>query len=325
MPLVSTHKTFGPILRTPDDRFAGLPGWPYAPRYFDDLPGYETLRVHYIDEGPKDAAVTFLCLHGEPSWSYLYRRMIPVFTGAGHRVVAFDWLGFGRSDKPQADAIYSFGFHRNLMLAFAARMDLKNICLVVQDWGGLLGLTLPMEMPDRMTRLLVMNTTLADGRDPGHGFLAWKAYAAKTPDLPAGDLLARGTPHLTAAERAAYDAPFPDVLYKAGARRFPQLVPISPHMEGAEISARARTFLRERWSGESFMAVGDADPVLGPDVMADLRADIRGCPEPMMIPGGGHFVQEWGESIAEAALPHFGLDSPAGLNRNAGLGGAGKE
>jgi haloalkane dehalogenase len=233
--------------------------------------------------------------------------MIPVFTGAGHRVVAFDWLGFGRSDKPQADAVYSFHFHRNLLLAFVTRMDLRNVCLVVQDWGGLLGLTLPMDATERVTRLLVMNTTLADGRDPGRGFLAWKAYAAKTPDLPAGELLKRGTPHLTDAEMAAYDAPYPDIHYKAGARRFPQLVPVSPHMEGADTSRAARTFLRERWTGESFMAVGDADPVLGPDVMADLRADIRGCPAPMMIAGGGHFVQEWGAPIADAALKHFRL------------------
>ena len=133
-------------LRTPDERFANLPGWSYAPKYIDDLKGYEGLRMHYVDEGPKDG-VTFLCIHGEPSWAYLFRKMAPVFTGAGHRFVAVDMFGFGRSDKPVDDATYTYHFHRNALLAFVEKLNLKNICLVVQDWGGLLGLTLPMAAP----------------------------------------------------------------------------------------------------------------------------------------------------------------------------------
>ncbi|MEM8951443.1 MAG: alpha/beta fold hydrolase, partial [Pseudomonadota bacterium] len=142
-------------LRTPDDRFRDLPGFDFAPHYVDSLPGYEGLRGHYLDEGDPTSDDVFLCLHGEPSWSYLYRKMIPVFAAAGIRVIAPDWLGFGRSDKPVEDAVYSFDFHRDYMLAFIRHLDLRNITLVCQDWGGVLGLTLPMEMPDRFKRLLI--------------------------------------------------------------------------------------------------------------------------------------------------------------------------
>lgn len=295
-------------LRTPDDRFANLPGCPWAPRYLDDLSGYEGLRAARIDEGPADADRTFLCLHGEPSWSYLYRRMIPVFLESGARVVAPDFYGFGRSDKPVRQADYSFDFHRNYLLALVERLDLRHITLVVQDWGGVLGLTLPLDpgFAARLDRLIVMNTAIGTGASAGPGFMAWKNYALSTPDLPIGALIARGTPHLTPDEIAAYDAPFPDASYKAGAQIFPALVPIEPDMAGAALGRAARDWWSTRWTGPSFMAVGDADPVLGPPQMAVLRLSIRGCPEPMMIAGGGHFVQEWGEPIARAALAAFG-------------------
>lgn len=295
-------------LRTPESRFAALPGWPYAPHYIDDLSGFDGLRMHFIDEGRRDAAHTFLCLHGEPSWSYLYRRMAPVFLGAGARVVAPDLFGFGRSDKPVEDSIYTPAFHRDALLAFVERLDLQNVTLVVQDWGGLIGLTLPMAAPERFARLLVMNTTFAVGVDPSPGFVAWRAYAAANPDMPVGALIARGTPHLTQDEIAAYDAPFPDVRHKAGVRRFPQLVPTSPDDPFAKLSREARDWWSTQWRGASFMAVGMADPVLGPDVMRDVRTAIRGCPPPLEISGGGHFVQEWGEEIARAALAHFGTE-----------------
>ena len=294
-------------IRTDDTRFADLKDWPYQPHYLDDLPGYEGLRLHYIDEGPKDAKVTFLCLHGEPSWSYLYRKMAPVFTGAGARVIAPDWFGFGRSDKPVDDAVYTFAFHRGTLKAFFERMDLHNVCLVVQDWGGLLGLTLPMDYPDRITRLLVMNTTIGVGRAAGPGFDAWRDFVANTPDLDVGNLMKRATPILDDAEVAAYNAPFPDARAKAGVRRFPQLVQTSPDMEGADIGRRAVDFFRNVWQGESFMAIGMQDPVLGPPAMQALRKIIRNCPEPLCLEDAGHFVQEWGEPVARAALSHFGL------------------
>jgi pimeloyl-ACP methyl ester carboxylesterase len=302
------HPRFGPIVRTPDERFANLPGWTFAPRYIDDLKGREGLRLHYVDEGPRHAEVTFLCLHGEPSWSYLYRKMLPVFTAAGHRVVAPDWFGFGRSDKPVKDEIYTFDFHRDTMTAFLDRMALGNVCSVVQDWGGLLGLTLPKDRPE-ITRLLIMNTGIGTGESPGPGFNAWKAYAAANPDMDVGALMRRGTTVLTDAEQDAYNAPFPDITYKAGVRRFPQLVPVDPAMEGVAHGRASAAFFRDQWNGESFMAIGQADPVLGEPVMRALHAWIRNCPEPMLIAEGGHFLQEWGEPIARAALTSFGLGS----------------
>jgi haloalkane dehalogenase len=290
------------VLRTPDERFAGLPGWPFAPQYLQ----IDGLRMHYVDEGPRDAVVTALCLHGQPSWSYLYRKMIPVFASTGVRVVAPDWFGFGRSDKPEDDAWYTFDRHRDSMLRFIEQMDLRNVLLVVQDWGGLLGLTLPLQQPERYTRLLVMNTGLGTGTVT-EGFKQWRAYANSQPDMAIGKLFQRGNPGMTAGEAAAYDAPFPDVRYKAGVRRFPNLVPDSDDAPGADISRQAARFWSERWQGVSFMAIGMQDPVLGPPAMQSLRKLIRGCPEPMEVADAGHFVQERGGPVAEAALRHFGL------------------
>jgi len=292
-------------LRTPDTRFEGLAGYAFSPNYTQTLPGYEGLRVHYVDEGPKQAEHVFLCLHGQPTWSYLYRKMIPVFLGSGARVIAPDWLGFGRSDKPTDDATYTFSFHRNMMLAFIRSLDLRRITLVVQDWGGLLGLTLPIDMPERFDRLIVMNTTLALGQSPSEGFNQWKAYARSQPDMDVAALMKRSTPSLSDAEAAAYAAPFPDASFKAGVRRFPELVMVEPGMEGVDVSIRAAAWWRSEWKGQSFMAVGAADPVLGPSVMAVLRSQISNCPEPMVVAEAGHFVQEWGEPIARAALEHF--------------------
>ncbi len=303
-------------LRTPEERFANLPGWTYSPRYFDDLKGYEGLRMHYVDEGPADAAVTFLCIHGEPSWAYLFRKMIPVFTAAGHRAIAVDMFGFGCSDKPVDDEVYTYHFHRDALLAFVERLDLKNVCLVLQDWGGVLGLTLPMEAPDRYTRLIVMNTGLPGGEEAPEGFGAWRAYNRANPDLNVGGLMQRATSIMTEAEAAAYDAPYPDKSYKGGVRRFPELVmlrekgasDLTPSSrEGLETSLRARKFWSDEWRGESFMAIGMQDPVLGPPAMYFLKSFIRGCPDPMELPEAGHFVQEWGGPVAEAALKRFGI------------------
>jgi haloalkane dehalogenase/tRNA(adenine34) deaminase len=291
------------VLRTPEERFLGLPGYDFSSHYIDDLESCPGVRIHHLDEGPKDAERVFLCLHGQPTWSYLYRRMIPVFTEAGHRVVAPDLAGFGKSDKPVDDSRYTYIFHREMLCELVQRLDLHNIVLVVQDWGGLLGLTLPMQAPERYAGLLVMNTMFATGDLPlGQGFLDWRAYNNKNPDMAVGKLMARSCPQLTPAEAAAYDAPFPDASYKAGVRRFPNLVPDHPDSEGAALSRQAREWFRTQWQGKSFMAVGMKDPVLGPTVMRYVAAQIRGCPAPMEVAEGGHFLQEWGEPVARAAL-----------------------
>ncbi len=289
-------------LRTPDERFADLPGYAWAPHCTQ----HAGLRVHYLDEGPRDAPATVLCLHGNPSWSYLYRHMIPVFTGAGLRVVAPDLIGFGRSDKPVDEAEHSFHFHRDMLLAFVERLDLENVLLVCQDWGGILGLTLPMATPERYTRLLVMNTALATGQLT-EGFRQWRDYSNSQPDMAVGKLLRRGSRDMSDAEAAAYDAPFPDARYKAALRAFPNLVPDGEDAPGAALGCEAMGFWRDRWAGDSFMAIGMQDPVLGPSAMRSLHKIIRNCPPPLEVPEGGHFVQEWGAPIARAALAHFKL------------------
>jgi haloalkane dehalogenase/tRNA(adenine34) deaminase len=287
-------------LRTPDERFRLLPGWVWQPRYHQRADG---LRVHYVDVGPPQARRTWLCLHGQPTWSYLYRHMVPVLAKAGHRVVAPDFLGFGRSDKPVDEAVYTFDFHRDTLFDLIVALDLRNIALVVQDWGGLIGLTLPMAEPQRFAALLVMNTALGTGDRPlSDGFLAWRDFSNRNPDMDVARLMQRACPHLGPDEAAAYAAPFPDASYKAGVRRFPNLVPDHADAPGAALSRQARAFWRERWSGHSLMAIGMRDPVLGPPVMRALHADIRNCPRPMEIAEGGHFLQEWGEPIARAAL-----------------------
>ncbi len=293
-------------VRTPEERFAKLPGYPWAAHYLSDLPSLAGLRLHYLDEGSRDAPLTWLCLHGNPSWSYLYRKMIPVFLAAGHRVVAPDLIGFGRSDKPKKESAHSFGWHRQVLLEFVDQLDLKNVVLVVQDWGGLLGLTLPMAAPRRYGGLLVMNTLLATGDAPlPPGFLAWREMCAKKPDYDVGRLLARGNPQMSDEECAAYNAPFPDRGHRAALRAFPPMVPQTPDADGAAISRLARAFWQQDWQGRSLMAVGLQDPVLGWPVMQVLQQTIRGCPEPLRVELGGHFVQEQGEAIAQAALRYF--------------------
>ncbi|REL27124.1 alpha/beta fold hydrolase [Thalassotalea euphylliae] len=295
-------------LRTPEDRFSVLPAFSYQPNYVDDLDGYETLRMAYIDEGDKNAETTFLCLHGEPSWSYLYRKMIPVFTAAGHRVIAPDLYGFGRSDKPVDEETYTFEFHRNSLLRLVERLDLTNITLVCQDWGGILGLTLPMEMASRFTRLLVMNTGLPAGDGATEGFYRWRGFCASVPEIPVGGLIATDAGSaVNMLDVVAYDAPYPDNRYKAGVRRFPQLVPVDPDMPGIDLTTRARAFWSNEWQGQSFMAVGMKDAVLGEKSMEVLRSFIKGCPPPMKLEQAGHFVQEYGEEIAKQALIEFGL------------------
>lgn len=294
-------------LRTPDDRFESLSDYAWSPHYLDDLQGYEGLRMHYLDEGPSDADHVFLCLHGEPTWAYLYRKMIPVFAAVGGRVVAPDFFGFGRSDKPVDDDVYTFDFHRGSLLRFIERLELQRVTLVGQDWGGILGLSSMPDVRERVSRLLVMNTALPTGRvPPSDGFMAWRGFMAAQPDLAVGKLMRRAVAGLTESEAAAYDAPFPDARHKAGVRRFPAIVPVAEQDPGADVAQRAEAFLREEWNGPTFMAVGAQDPVLGPPVMDQLRQVIRGCPEPLIVAEAGHFVQEHGEQVARAALAAWG-------------------
>ena len=292
-----------PHLRTPDHCFADLPGYPWTGHHVDDLPSLQGLRMHWLDEGPGDAPVTWLCLHGNPAWSYLYRKMTPIFLAAGHRVVAPDMPGFGKSDKPRDDAVHTFTWHRAALIELVERLNLRSVNLVVQDWGGLIGLTLPLHAPERYRALLVMNTVLAtaEGSLP-HGFLQWRAMCRTKPDFSIARLFARGNPQMTEAECAAYDAPFPTAEYRAATRAFPEMVPEHPAADGAEISRRAAGFWSGEWRGRSMMAIGERDPVFTPQIMEALRQRIRGCPPALCVPEAGHFVQEHGETIAREAL-----------------------
>ena len=293
-------------LRTPDVSFADLPDYPWQPHYVYDLPSISGLRMHYLDEGPKDASLTWLCLHGNPAWSYLYRKMIPVWLSAGHRVVAPDLIGFGKSDKPKKDSFHTFDIHRQSLLELIERLHLQRVVLVVQDWGGILGLTLPMAAPERYKGLLLMNTILATGEQAlSQGFLDWRAWCQTQPLFDVGKLFKRGNPDMMLNESAAYNAPFPDKGYRAALRAFPPMVPELADSPGAAISRQAQNFWRNDWQGHTFMAIGQQDPVLGETVMRHLQGQIKGCPEPMLLPHAGHFVQEQGSVIAEAAVRHF--------------------
>src|SRR5215468_2392185 len=231
------------FLRTPDDRFAKLPGYKFEPHYVE----VDGMRMHYLDEGPREAAPVLL-LHGEPSWCYLYRKMVPILAAEGHRVLAPDLVGFGRSDKPVQRTDYSYQRHVDWMRALIETLDLRGITLMCQDWGGLIGLRLAAEHDDRFARIVAANTFLPTGDiPPGDAFLAWQKYSQETPDFHAGGIVRGGcVTDLPPQVVAAYDAPFPDDRYKAGARQFPLLVPTSPDDPAAASNRKAWDIL-SRW------------------------------------------------------------------------------
>ena len=284
------------FVRTPDDRFEDLPGWPYAPHYVDVDPGDGSdtkLRVAYVDEGPRDAAPV-LCLHGEPSWSYLYRHMIPPLTAAGHRVVAPDLIGFGRSDKPVDQDDYTYQRHVDWMLEWLRAVDLRDVTLVCQDWGGLIGLRLVAAEPDRFARVVAANTFLPVGdRPPGDAFLNWQRFSQEVETFDSGFIVQGGTTTQLADDVvAAYDAPFPDDRFCAGPRRFPLLVPTSTDDPSSAPNAEAWTVL-DQWDKPFLTAFSDKDPIsAGAD--RHFRERIPGAAglEHPTIAGGGHFLQE---------------------------------
>jgi haloalkane dehalogenase len=288
------------VLRTPDERFAALPGYPFAPHYVD----VDGVRVHYVDEGPR-AAAPVLLLHGEPSWSYLYRKMIPVLTAAGHRCVAPDLVGFGRSDKPARREDYTYQRHVDWMRGVLDALDLRAITLVCQDWGGLIGLRLVAEHPERFARVVAANTFLPTGDRPaGEAFRAWQRYSQETPNFHVGGIVKGGcVTELAPDVIAAYNAPFPDDRYKSGARQFPLLVPTSPDDPAAEPNRRAWEVLRG-WRKPFLTAFSDSDPVTqGADrVLQESIPGAAGQPH-TTIADGGHFLQEdRGEELARVVV-----------------------
>jgi haloalkane dehalogenase len=293
-------------LRTPDDRFSGLPGFPFAPNYVDvaDSEG-GTLRVHYLDEGPRNAPAV-LMLHGEPSWCYLYRKLIPVFTEAGLRSIAPDLVGFGRSDKPVKRTDYTYARHVEWMrAALFDGLGLSSITLVCQDWGGLIGLRLVGEHPDRFARVVAANTFLPTGdTPPGDAFKRWQRFSQEVEDFAVGFIVSTGCATKPADDvAAAYDAPFPDDAYKAGARQFPMLVPTTPD-DPASAANRASWETLRSWNKPFLTAFSDSDPITrGGDAV--FQREVPGCAgQPhTTIAGGGHFLQEdQGEQLARVIV-----------------------
>ena len=281
------------VLRTPDEAFAYLSDYPFAPHYLEIAgPAGDPLRLHFVDEGPRDAP-PILLMHGEPSWSYLYRKIIPPLVAAGNRVVAPDLIGFGKSDKLDARADYTYERHVGWMAQWLAEVGLTDITLFCQDWGGLIGLRLVAAMPERFARVIVANTGLPIGTGWSEGFSAWLEYSQSVPVFPAGGILTGGCVRdLTEAERAAYDAPFPEERFKEGARQFPMLAPTTPeHASVAENKAAWEVL--KRFDRPFLTAFSDKDAVTGggEKVFQSLVPGAKGQPH-VTIRDGGHFLQE---------------------------------
>ncbi len=292
-------------LRTPDERFEGLPEYPFKPHYLE-VPDGEGgfLRIHYLDEGNPEGE-TVLLLHGEPSWSYLYRKMIPLFVETGFRAVVPDLVGFGRSDKPADRKDYSYRRHVEWMREWLLRLGLKDINLVCQDWGGLIGLRLVAERPELFSRVVAANTGLPSGDYPlGEAFMAWRKFSQEVPELPIGRIIQSGCLSVLSPEvLAAYEAPFPDESYKEGARIFPSLVPLTPDDPAAEDNRRAWESLRE-FDRPFLTAFSDGDPITrgGETIFQSLIPGAHGQPH-VTITGAGHFLQEdKGEELAEVVI-----------------------
>jgi len=287
------------VFRTPDERFDGLPGFDFEPNYAD----LDGLRLHYVDEGSPNGAGPVVCFHGEPTWAYLYRKMLPPLVAAGHRVICPDYAGFGRSDKPTDRGWYSYDRHTELVAGLLAGLDLSEAVVVVQDWGGPIGLRWAVENADRVRALVILNTGLFTGR-VSKGFLAWRDFAEKNPDLPVGFVLQGATTtELPDEVVAAYEAPFPNAESKAGAAQFPLLVPTDDDQPGAKTMREVAEEL-SRWEKPALVAFSDQDPVFPyPRGGERFVETIPSVEEQVKIEGAAHFLQEdRGELIAEHLL-----------------------
>jgi haloalkane dehalogenase len=281
------------VFRTPDERFADLPGFPFEPRYLDQ----DGLRMHYVDEG---GGAPVLCLHGEPTWSFLYRKLIPTLVSAAARVVAPDYFGFGRSDKPTDAGWYTFDRHSASIARLVEELDLRKLTLVVQDWGGPIGLRLAVEQPDRVARLVILNTGVGGGRPPSESWLRFRdVVRAAGGDFRPGRLIRTAAVRGLADDvAAAYDAPFPSAESKAGVLAFPEQVPTEPDHPNTAPLLAIREALRS-WDKPALVLFGDSDPIFRPEVAEAIAQLIPGALPAELVPNAGHFVQEdAGEEVA---------------------------
>jgi haloalkane dehalogenase len=281
------------VLRTPEDRFGDLPGFSFSPHYLEveDTEG-GSLRIHHLDEGPREGPIV-LCLHGEPSWSFLYRKMIPIFTAAGFRVIAPDFPGFGRSDKPTQQEDFTYARFVAWIWQVIEKLALKDITLFCQDWGGLIGLRLVGEHPERFARVVAANTFLPSRPISGEAFLKWQAFSQKANPFNVGRIIQSATTtDLSPQVQAAYDAPFPDESYKAAARRFPMLVPTRAD-DPALVANGAAWDVLKKWEKPFLTLFGDSDPIMAgaEEILKKKIPGAAGQPH-QIIEGGGHFIQE---------------------------------
>ncbi len=293
------------VLRTPESRFGKLPGYAFAPHWLDETAGFPGARMHYLDEAPaaprKPEAV--LCLHGHPTWSYLFRRTIPRLTAAGYRAVAPDLPGFGKSDKPEDEALFTVEALRGAIVDLIERLALDDAIIVGHDWGAALALTLAAALPGRVSGLVLMNFALPTGdRRLPDGVIGWRRYNADNPDLNVPGLMAKANRVLTFGECRAYGAPFPDASYKAAVRALPRLLAEDRDAPGAALLREARDRLGESWRGASQFVWGLRDPVHGHSILRALHGLFPGSPKPIALDHAGHFLPEWGEEFIDAAM-----------------------
>ncbi|MGI2114884.1 haloalkane dehalogenase [Shewanella frigidimarina] len=293
------------FLRTDDSYFVNLPGYPFTPNYLlvDDTEGGQ-LRIHYLDEGDKDAA-PILLLHGEPSWSFLYRKMIPILVAAGHRVIVPDLIGFGRSDKPSQRSDYTYQRHVDWIKSFVLQLELTNITLVCQDWGGLIGLRMAAEDIPRYTGIVAANTMLPTGDEgTNDAFMQWFNYSQEVVHFPTGQMInGASVSNLSDEVIAAYDAPFPDETYKAGAREFPLLVPITPD-DPATLKNRAAWKVLSQWNKPFLTAFSDSDPITagGDKMMQEIIPGTKGQKHTTIVNAGHYLQEEQGEVLAKVIV-----------------------
>jgi len=273
------------ILRTPQERFGALPDYPFFPNWFD----WGETRLHYLDEGEGRPVVLF---HGEPTWSFLYRKVIPVLVAAGYRAIAPDYFGFGKSDKPIAADSYTYDAHTESMVALLADLDIRGACAVVQDWGGPIGLRIAVEHPEMFSALSILNTGLFTGGRMSKGFMDWRRFVEKSEDLPIRFIMERSmVAQWDDAVLNAYEAPFPDRSYKEGAHRFPLIVPMDPSDAGAAAMLDVRRKL-EQWTNPTQVLFSTSDPVFQPKTGERFVERIPGATELELVEGAGHFLQE---------------------------------